>query len=79
MLPFDLDLHVGMAGSFSLLSFPDQLLPDLGSQENVVGGHLIDDAQVISKLVRIFGELRGQPLGPNESLTMITQLANTLG
>lgn len=79
VLPFARGLHVGMAGSFSLLTFPEQLLPDLGYQEYVVGGHIIDDTSVIAELATIFDELRGQALGPNESLTMITQLANTIG
>jgi hypothetical protein len=29
VLPFDLGLHVGVSGPFSLLSFPDQLLADV--------------------------------------------------
>ncbi|MBV9029704.1 MAG: helix-turn-helix domain-containing protein [Pseudonocardiales bacterium] len=75
VLPFDLGLHVGMAGPFSLLSFPDELLPDAGYQEYVVGGHLIDDAAVVAELATLFSELRRQALGPHESLAMITQLA----
>lgn len=75
VLPFDLGLHVGMAGPFSLLSFPDHMLPDAGYQEYVVGGHVIDDQLVVSELATLFDELRRQALGPNESLTMITQLA----
>ncbi|HKR49100.1 MAG TPA: helix-turn-helix transcriptional regulator [Pseudonocardiaceae bacterium] len=75
VLPFDLGLHVGMAGSFSLLSFPAQTLPDVGYQEYVVGGHVIDDEDVVPELARLFSELRGQALGPTESLAMIAQLA----
>ncbi len=75
VLPFDLGLHVAMAGPFSLLSFPAGLLPDAAYQEYVVGGHVIDDASVVSQLATLFSELRGQALGPNESLAMITQLA----
>lgn len=75
VLPFGFGLHAGMAGPFSLLSFPDGLLPDIAHQEYVVGGHLIDDASVVSQLTTVFSELRNQALGPNESLTMIAQLA----
>jgi hypothetical protein len=75
VLPFDLGLHVGMNGPFSLLSFPEGLLPDVGYQEYIVGGHLIDDAAVVSQLTTLFSELRSQALGPDESLAMITQLA----
>lgn len=75
VLPFGFGLHVGMAGPFALLTFPNDLLPDIAHQEYVVGGHLIDDASVVSQLTTVFSELRSQALGPNESLAMITQLA----
>ncbi len=75
ILPFDLGLHVGMAGPFSVLSFPDGLLPDAGYQEYVVGGHVIDDESVVRQLATLFSELRNLALGTNESLNMITQLA----
>ncbi|MGH3670874.1 MAG: DUF5753 domain-containing protein [Pseudonocardiaceae bacterium] len=65
VLPFDLGLHVGMAGPFSLLSFPHHMLPDAGYQEYVVGGHVIDDQLVVSELATLFDELRRQALGPN--------------
>ncbi|MGH3589426.1 MAG: helix-turn-helix domain-containing protein [Pseudonocardiaceae bacterium] len=75
VLPFDLGLHVGMAGPFSLLSFPDQTLPDAGFQEYVVGGHIIDDQSIVSELATLFDELRSQSLDADESLAMIAQLA----
>lgn len=76
VLPFDAGLHVGMAGPFSLLSFPDDLLADVAYQEYVVGGHLIDNQSIVSQLDTLFDELRSQSLGASESLAMIAQLAN---
>lgn len=75
ILPFDLGLHVGMSGPFSLLSFPDELLADIAYQEYAVGGHIIDDESVVSQLDTLLSKLRGQALGSDESLTMITELA----
>jgi transcriptional regulator with XRE-family HTH domain len=75
VLPFDLGLHVG-TGPFTLLAFPDQLLPDAAYQEYAVGGHIIDDQSIVARLATLFDELRGQALGCDESLTMIAQLAN---
>jgi transcriptional regulator with XRE-family HTH domain len=75
LLPFDLGLHVG-TGPFTLLAFPDQLLPDAAYQEYAVGGHIIDDQSIVARLATLFDELRGQALGCDESLTMIAQLAN---
>jgi transcriptional regulator with XRE-family HTH domain len=75
VLPFGLGLHAGMSGPFSVLSFPDHLLPDAVYQEYVVGGHVIDDEAVVSQLDTLFSELRSQALGANESMAMIAQLA----
>ncbi len=75
VLPFALGLHVGMAGPFTLLSFPEQLLPDAAYQEYAVGGHVIDDQSVVSQLDTLFSELRSKSLGTNESLALIAQLA----
>ncbi|MGH3841170.1 MAG: helix-turn-helix domain-containing protein [Pseudonocardiaceae bacterium] len=77
VLPQSAGLHVAMAASFSLLNFPDRLLPDAAHQEYVVGGHVIDDTSVVSQLSKLFDKLRNQALAPNESLTMIAELANT--
>jgi transcriptional regulator with XRE-family HTH domain len=74
-LPFAAGLHAGMAGAFSLLSFPDKLLHDAAYQEYIVGGHVIDDEAVVAQLDSLFGKLRGQALDPNESLAMLAELA----
>lgn len=78
VLPFEVGLHVAMAASFSLLSFPEGLLHDVAYQEYAVGGDVIEDATVVSQLDRLFDKLRGQALGDDESLAMITELANAL-
>jgi transcriptional regulator with XRE-family HTH domain len=75
ILPFDLGLHVGQAGSFSVLSFPDGVLPDVGYQEYIVGGHVIDQEPVVKELATLFDELHRLALGPTESLSLIAQLA----
>lgn len=75
VLPFDRGLHVG-TGPFTLIAFPDQLLPDAAYQEYAVGGHIIDDPSVVARLATLFDELRGQSLDADESLAMIAQLAN---
>lgn len=77
VLPFRRGLHVGMSGPFSLLSFPDEMLPDAGYQEYVVGGHVIDDIEIVSQMTTLFGKLRDLALDANESLSMIAQLART--
>ncbi|MGH3673661.1 MAG: helix-turn-helix domain-containing protein [Pseudonocardiaceae bacterium] len=75
VLPLDLGLHVGLAGSFSVLSFPEGLLSDAGYQEYVVGGHVIDEEPIVQELAILFDELHRQALGPTETSTLIAQLA----
>lgn len=75
VLPFSAGLHVGMAGAFTLLSFPDRLLPDAAHQEYAVGGHIVDDESVVSQLDRLFSKLRSQALPPEESLAVLAELA----
>lgn len=78
VLPFEVGLHVAMAASFMLLSFPEGLLHDVAYQEYAVGGDVIEDASVVSQLDRLFDKLRSQALGADESLAMITELATAL-
>lgn len=75
ILPFDVGLHVGAASPFNILSFPDRLLADAAYQEYAVGGDVIDDQSVVSQLDTLFGKLRSQSLGANESLALIAELA----
>lgn len=76
VLPFSAGRHSSMSGSFTLLDFPDDLLPTAAYQEYAVGGHLIDDGEVVAQLDSIYNELRGQALGTDESLAMIAELAD---
>lgn len=76
VLPLDVGLYVGMTGAFSLLSFPDGVLPDVAYQEYAVGGHLVDADAAVDQLSTLFDEIRGQTLGANESLTLIADLVD---
>ncbi len=75
VLPLEAGLHDGQDGAFSVLTFPDQLLPDVVYQEHSTGGHQTDVPSVGDQLHTRFHELRGQALGPDESLAWIAQLA----
>jgi hypothetical protein len=68
-----------MSGSFSLLRFPDGLLPDAAYQEYAVGGHVIDDQIIVGRLDKLYAALRGQALGADESLAVISELLTTTG
>ncbi|MGH3928407.1 MAG: DUF5753 domain-containing protein, partial [Pseudonocardiaceae bacterium] len=76
ILPFDIGLHVGMAGSFTLLRFPDGLLPDAAHQEYAVGGHIVDAKWAVNQLTTLYDELRGQALDATESLAVIAEFVD---
>ncbi len=79
VLPFSAGMHPSMSGSFALLSFPDDALPDAAYQEYAVGGHLIDEQVIVARLDRLYGALRDQALGADESLVLISALLNQTG
>lgn len=72
-LPFDAGVHIG-TGPFSVLSFPDDLLPDAAHYEYAVGGHVIDDPLIVERLSSVFEELRNRALGADESRALVAQL-----
>ena len=75
VLPLDIGLHAGMDGGFSVLHFEEGVLQDIAYVENVMGGHLNDEAPTVAALEMLFGKLRSQALDPNDSLDWIIQLA----
>ena len=74
VLPWDLGLHAGQDGPFSLLSFPELLLPDMVYEESAAAERLIDAASVVADRHMIFEELRGHALSEDESTAMIAKL-----
>lgn len=75
ILPFSVGVHRSMSGSFTLLSFAPGVSPDIAYQEYAVGGHLVDDQDAVRLLSDLYGELRDQALDADESLTLISELA----
>lgn len=75
ILPFSVGVHRSMSGSFTLLSFAPGVSPDVAYQEYAVGGHLVDDQDVVGLLSSLHDELRDQALGVDESLNLISEYA----
>lgn len=75
VLPVSAGLSVGLSGAFSLLDFPEDVLPPAAYQEYIVGGHVIDDQSVVSEMDTLYRKLRCQTLGTSEGLAFIAELA----
>ncbi|MGH3830864.1 MAG: helix-turn-helix domain-containing protein [Pseudonocardiaceae bacterium] len=75
VLPFSAGVHGSMSGSFALLDFGLEISLDIGYQEYAAGGHLVDDQDVVGLLSDLYNSLRGQALDADESLALVTKLA----
>lgn len=75
ILPFDAGAHPGMAGSFTLLDFPDPADPELVYVEGIAGDELIEGHPEIRRFGVIFDQLRAMALSPRDSATLIGELA----
>jgi len=75
VLPFGAGLHGSMSGSFTLLDFGLEVALDVGYQEYAAGGHLVDDQDVVRLLSNLHDSLGDQALDADESLALITELA----
>lgn len=74
VLPFDAGVHVG-TGPYSVLMFPEDLLPPVAYQEYAVGGHIVDEPVIVDRLTTLFSELQDRSLGRDESAALVSQLA----
>lgn len=74
ILPFDEGLHESLSGSFALLDFPPDTWPSAVYQEYAVGGHLVDDQDVVKALDTLFTELRERALSEQDSARLISKL-----
>ncbi|MEV8610125.1 helix-turn-helix transcriptional regulator [Amycolatopsis sp. NPDC051373] len=79
VLPLSAGLHPAMSGSFHLLDFEPEVSTPVAYQEYAVGGHLIDDPDVVRTLSELFGTLKAATLGEVESRNLIERLAQETG
>lgn len=75
VLPLQGGLHGSMSGSFILLDFAPGVAVSAAYQEYAVGGHMVDDQDVVRSMSDLHDELRSQALGDDESLALITEMA----
>lgn len=77
IMPFSAGLHHSMMAGFNILSFPGQL-PEVAYEEDGIGGHVIDEPNILARLEATFNKLCDQAMSPENSRTMIAEtLHNT--
>jgi transcriptional regulator with XRE-family HTH domain len=71
VLPFSAGAHAGMEGPFLILSFPEQLDPDVVYVDNTTAGIYLEDPAEILRYTLMFDHLRAAALAPDDSLAVI--------
>jgi transcriptional regulator with XRE-family HTH domain len=78
ILPFEAGAHPGMAGSFTLLDFPNPADPELVYVEGIAGDELIEGHTEIRRFGVIFDQLRAMALSPRDSMNLINKAAEQM-
>lgn len=75
VLPFSAGAHAGMEGPFLILGFPEQADPDVVYVDNTTTGIYLEEPAEILRYTLMFDHLRAAALGPDDTLTRITEVA----
>ncbi len=75
VLPFRAGAHPAMDGSFIILGFPEAPDPDVVYLESQTGSLYLEKLPEVDRYQAIFHHLVAKALGPEESVTLIAQVA----
>jgi transcriptional regulator with XRE-family HTH domain len=78
IIPADMGAHVGLRGAFSILSFPEDTISDLGYVDHAAGNLQLVKGTQIAQLSRQFRTLAKVALGENETCERLLRLADQL-
>lgn len=78
VLPFKAGAHPAMDGSFTILDFPEPSDPDVVYLENQTGSLYLEETPQVERYTLMFNHLIAKALDPDESLAMITRVAEEL-
>jgi transcriptional regulator with XRE-family HTH domain len=79
VLPTAVGMHGGMSGRFTVLDFPAEAGPPIAYLEHAVGGHLVDDQNVVEALAAEHDGLRAASLDVERSAEVIRAYADRNG
>jgi transcriptional regulator with XRE-family HTH domain len=74
VLPTGVGAHIGMRGSFSILTFPDPQEPEVGYCEHAMGAMFLNRASDVRVCKSSFEHLRSLALGSEESKALIRRM-----
>ncbi|MFA1540705.1 helix-turn-helix domain-containing protein [Actinomadura monticuli] len=75
VLPLASGAHPSMHGAFEVLSFPNRRDPDVVYVDYRNGSIYLEESAEVDDYAQLFDQLRARALGPDETRTLITQIA----
>lgn len=78
IVPFSAGGHAAMDGPFVILSFPENMDPDVVYIESIRSGVYLEQPSDVQRYAEMFERLVTTALSPEDSATMIMEIARTL-
>ena len=78
VVPFALGGHAGASGSFTVLRFEEQYLPDVVYIEQLTGAVYLDQRSDVEHYLEVMDQLSGEALTPVDTGRFIEQVANDM-
>ena len=78
VVPFARGGHAGASGSFSILRFEEQDLPDVVYMEQLTSAVYLDQRQDVEHYLEVVDQLSGEALSPADTTRFIEQATNEL-
>lgn len=75
VLPLTSGAHPSMHGAFEILGFPDHRDPDVVYVDYRKGCIYLEERGEVDDYAQLFNQLRARALGPDETRTLITRIA----
>ncbi|HEU4899904.1 MAG TPA: helix-turn-helix transcriptional regulator [Actinomycetota bacterium] len=78
ILPLDVGAHPAMVGSFSVLRFPDQELPDVVYLEHLTGATYLNKPEDVSQYLHVMETICVRADAPDQSVELLDRLLDEL-
>ena len=78
ILPLDVGAHPAMVGSFSVLRFPDQELPDVVYLEHLTGATYLNKPEDVGQYLHVMETICVRAAAPDQSVELLDRLLDEL-
>ena len=78
VLPLDTGAHPAMVGSFSVLRFPDQELPDVVYLEHLTGASYLNKPDEVDRYLHVMESICVRAAAPDQTVELLNRLLDDL-